>query len=118
MIPDAAAEKCPGYNHGEAPTICLEGTSNTHGSHGGAHQNLKKDMEDYNGKGNPPKPISFGEMKKKALDALGPSIAGCSRTCLIAQLKKYYGDCKSMVAHPGTRQPKAPPVEAPAPTRD
>ena len=117
VIPDAAANSCPGYKNGEAPTICLEGTSNTHGSHGRAHQNLKKEMADYNGKGQPPKPISFEEMQKKSLDALGPSIAGCSRTCMIAQLKSYYGDCKSMVAHPGTPGTPKPPVQAPTPTR-
>lgn len=117
VIPDAAANSCPGYNHDEAPTICLEGTSNNHGSHGLAHQNLKKTMADYNGAGQPPKPISFGDMQKKSLDALGPMIIGCSRTCLIAQLKAYYGDCKTMVAHSGTSgTPKAPGKSSESPT--
>ena len=58
MIPDAAVKdaKCTDYVYDKAPTICLEGQNNSHGSHGRAHISLKDAMIDYNGPGEPPKP--------------------------------------------------------------
>jgi GHH signature containing HNH/Endo VII superfamily nuclease toxin 2 len=106
IIPDSAAKDagCTGYTKGSAPTICLEGASNNHGSHGAAHQALKGAMEKYNGKGNPPKDISYEDMSKASLEAIKHSTSPqCNQECLKAQLDSYYKNkCGAMKANPGT----------------
>ena len=106
IIPDSAAKGagCTGYTKGSAPTICLEGASNNYGSHGAAHQALKKSMDAYNGGENkPPKDISYEEMKKASLKAIHASTSSqCDPACLEAQLDSYYKKCGNLKANPGT----------------
>lgn len=99
VIPDSAVGECPGYTEGDAPTICLEGADNNHGSHGAAHNTLKESMDKYNGNGtdgkiNSPQPIDYEEMRKRALEAVAPFTEQCNKACLKAQLDSYFKDCK------------------------
>jgi hypothetical protein len=99
VMPDSMLDGNPCYEgHGKAPVICLEGTTNTHGSHGGAHQRLKKSMDSYRKKSGK-STISYEDAKKQALDAItkpkGIAPAShCNRKCLEEQLDAYYKDCK------------------------
>ncbi len=106
IIPNSAASGagCEGYTRGSAPVICLEGASNTHGSHGAAHQALKGFTDIYNGgKNRPPKDIDYGEMRDESLKAIKPSTSPqCNPDCLKAQLDSYYKNCGKMKANPGT----------------
>lgn len=112
IIPDAAAKAagCAGYSYEGAPTICLEGLSTKHGSHGRAHQNLKKGCDRYNeDKGvKTDAPITYEEMSKRAIDAIKFAVRGCNIDCIKAQLDSYYEKCGPMKANPGTggRKPK------------
>ncbi|MCY0915469.1 hypothetical protein [Massilia antarctica] len=103
VIPDSAVKdaKCKGYNHDGGLTICLEGQDNNAGSHGRAHNNLNDILDTYNGVKKPPKPISYSDMRGKALDALKDQTEQCKEACLIAQLNEYYVDCKDLIAKSG-----------------
>ena len=102
-IPDAAVRnaKCTGYTNAGAPTICLEGQDNAHGSHGRAHERLDEIMRNFNGPKAPPKPISYAEMRKKSLEALNEHIDQCKKACLEAQLDEYFKNCGDLVAKSG-----------------
>jgi hypothetical protein len=106
IIPDAAAKAagCADYSKSGSPTICLEGASNIHGSHGRAHQNLKKGCADYNKKKGvkTDAPITYEELSKRAIDAIKFAVRGCDIRCIQAQLNSYYKDCGPMIANPGT----------------
>ncbi|MGK4000773.1 PAAR-like domain-containing protein [Sorangium sp. So ce1024] len=88
------------YNHDDAPTICLEGVNNTHGSHGKAHSLLRGSIDEYKKKqeaakaagvaGADPKRISYREARELALDSLKVAAWNCNRKCLRAQLDAYY----------------------------
>ena len=84
--------------HGSAPTMCLEGANNTHGSHGAAHGKLFDAMSDYRIQSGQDT-LSYEQAKDKALDAvteprpLAPA-SGCNRKCLEQQLDAYYEKCK------------------------
>lgn len=80
------------YNHGNAPTMCLEGTDNTHGSHGLAHSQLRAEVEKYQKAGGGDR-MSYKEAKDASLDAIMKVAPHCSRACLAAQLDAYYKDC-------------------------
>jgi GHH signature containing HNH/Endo VII superfamily nuclease toxin 2 len=75
------------YSEGGAPTVCLEGTSNSasNGSHGAAHAMTKKIIDKHR---------SESEMKyTEARDEIAEGLAlayGCDVNCLKAQLNKYY----------------------------
>ena len=104
-LPDPAfTNACTGgYDHNNAPTICLEGTDNTHGSHGVAHSKLRAKIEKYQekqevakkagGKGANPDRISYKDAKEAALDAIRFVAPFCKRACLEAQLDAYYANC-------------------------
>jgi len=88
----------------DAPTICMEGVSNSGGSHGFAHDILKKSLDVYKEKTGS-NTISYDEAKKHGLDAIqGAGALHCSRKCLEAQLDAHYQGCmgKSLSADPGT----------------
>ncbi|MFH6995472.1 HNH/endonuclease VII fold toxin-2 domain-containing protein [Flavobacterium sp. FlaQc-48] len=41
---------CPGYKKGDAPTVCVEGTNNSNGTHGLMHDNLLKHINEHRAK--------------------------------------------------------------------
>ncbi|WP_321950768.1 HNH/endonuclease VII fold toxin-2 domain-containing protein [Paraburkholderia bannensis] len=85
-----AMRSCWGkYKHGDAPTMCLEGTTNNaaNGSHGLAHD-LTEDV--IKGHRNAPS-MSYTMARDRISDVLAIPY-GCSPACIKAQLDKYYKD--------------------------
>jgi hypothetical protein len=86
--------------HQQAPTICVEGTDNSHGSHGLIHKTLAELMAKK------PENISLND----AIDEGAKSVrivfpeSACSEKCLKAQLKDFYDKlgCPSVGSNPGT----------------
>jgi len=109
LIPEAMIDpehggECEGYNHGKAPTVCVEGVGHSQGTHGRIHSK----MDEVVGKivtrgylevdGKPKKLGADGKMDLElAIEAAATSHAkafpksGCSRDCIKAQLNEYYG---------------------------
>ncbi len=87
---------CPGYTKGAAPTVCVEGVNNTHGTHGKIHANLAKSMKDFispslldwNGKSE----LSYNEAANLGVESIKDTFpeSRCSAACLKAQLDAYY----------------------------
>ncbi|HCF2456935.1 TPA: DUF4150 domain-containing protein [Pseudomonas aeruginosa] len=103
VIPDAAMKGNPCYSgEGKAPTICLEGTNQHHGSHGKAHEELDEELKSLkleNGD-----PISYQEIRNAGITAIKRAGAhDCSTKCLQAQLDDYYKKClnQKVKAHSG-----------------
>lgn len=106
VIPDAAMKGNSCYSgKGGAPTICLEGTTQRHGSHGKAHERLEKILEDQglaNGD-----TTSYKTIRDSSIEAIQTAgAAHCSKKCLQAQLDNFYnacnkGDQKNISAHSG-----------------
>lgn len=73
------------YTEAGAPTICLEGTDNTSGSHGAVHGMTAELMELHR---------AHNEMNyTKARDEMSTlinKVYGCNKKCLEAQLDEYY----------------------------
>ncbi len=98
LIPKASVEgSCPNYDHGAAPTVCAEGTSQDFGSHGRAHKALATAHENLAKRG---KIAPDGTMSMdSALDAAATSheeafpMSRCSKKCIRAQLESYYKTC-------------------------
>lgn len=97
---DPTISGCKGeYNHENAPTMCLEGANNTHGSHGLAHSLLRKRIDAYKEKqrqagpqGNPSR-ITYQDAREASLAAVKDVAPWCDIQCLRAQLDSYYKHC-------------------------
>ncbi|PVV06644.1 MAG: hypothetical protein B6D77_15340 [gamma proteobacterium symbiont of Ctena orbiculata] len=81
-------DDCPGYNAGQAPTICAEGTSH---SRGGSHEKIHDALEPKivtaaDAKGQ----LSYEESRDMSIDAARKVAPYCSKKCLRAQLDKYH----------------------------
>ena len=90
MMKDAG---CPGYHYGTAPTVCTEGFSQNHGSHGRVHDAMDKQVRDLADAGK----LKGGTMSMdQAIDAAVKShseafpLSRCSAKCIRAQLENYY----------------------------
>lgn len=98
VLPSAMFAGCSAYKEDAAPTICAEGTTNTHGSHGDTHRLLKGilgKLEDPQGNLIPQgAPIT----KDQAIEAGALSVkksfpeSGCDPDCIKAQLKAFYNN--------------------------
>jgi hypothetical protein len=90
-----------GSRHGSAPTICLEGTSNNHGSHGFAHTQLKNKMANAGIKQGDP--ISYADARDLSIEAVRVGNPHCTEACLRAQLDAFYKNCDKspLSAHDG-----------------
>ncbi|ALV05357.1 hypothetical protein [Roseateles depolymerans] len=75
------------YKHGDAPTMCLEGTTNraTNGSHGLAHAATNEFIEDLRSS----QDISYETASSEIAQRLGKPF-GCNPACIKAQLDAYY----------------------------
>jgi hypothetical protein len=98
VLPGSMFKNCPDYKHSEAPTICVEGVNNTHGSHGHIHRKLGAKLGgllQIDGKTKIPPGAQI--MKKDAIDAGVDSVKEafpeslCDEHCLKAQLHEFYG---------------------------
>jgi len=96
---------CPGYNAGDTPTVCVEGTNQYHGTHGLVHDRMddavKDKVKNSLKEGEAPRDtISMDD----AIDAAAQSHteafprSGCSKNCIKAQLESYYKDEKVCLA--------------------
>lgn len=110
VLPGAMFKKCAAYTgganncaHQNAPTVCVEGTNNAHGSHGQMHGQLKKQLENEYKSGKIDLDDAIDEGVKSVRHVFPES--GCSAACLKAQLKEFYKDfknCSPLDANPGT----------------
>jgi hypothetical protein len=108
VIPGAVFDGNSCYSskdHRNAPTICVEGTNNSQGSHGTAHRELDSRIKRYKEKfGNK---ISYEDQRDMSVDAVRESGAGhCNEECLKKQLDEFYKACnkgkdKNLNAHSG-----------------
>lgn len=96
VLPSSMWGDCPSYEPSTALTICVEGTTNTHASHGAIHSNLKtilKNVKRPDGSNiNPGAQMT----KAQAIDAGAASViktfplSGCDEDCIKAQLMDNY----------------------------
>ncbi len=108
VLPGAMFEGQPCYagKHGSAPTVCLEGVNNSHGSHGYAHANLKIIMDRRRAAGQTT--LDYPTARDDAVHAitypkpLAPA-SDCNPECLKKQLDEYYKECAnaSLRVHDG-----------------
>lgn len=83
---------CYEGKHSGAPTICLEGATHSHGSHGRAHKALEDVLAK---KGNPEgSPITYERARSRSIEAIRRVAPHCSAACLRAQLDAYYDNCE------------------------
>jgi hypothetical protein len=103
LIPEASLTgQCRGYHHGKAPTVCVEGFTQNHGSHKRAHEAVAARHRELARAG---RVAADGTMSMDdAIDAAADAhrsafpLSNCSRDCIKQQLKEHYEE-----ACPGTR---------------
>jgi hypothetical protein len=85
---------CPNYDHGAAPTVCTEGTTQHVGSHGRVHNAMDRQVRSLASRG---KVSADGTMSvDDAIEAAASShqaafpLSKCSKKCIKAQLESYY----------------------------
>lgn len=89
---------CKNYDRDTAPTVCVEGTDQRHGSHGAIHDATDRRIKGALGRKPPSMKLdskgrmSYEDAKKRALDAFKEIFwnSGCSLACLKKQLDEYY----------------------------
>jgi hypothetical protein len=96
VLPSSMFTNCAAYKEGAAPTICVEGTNNTHGSHGHIHKKLGERLgKVMNIHGRPIQP-GAEISKEDAIEAGADSVheafpeSKCNAACIKAQLRKFY----------------------------
>ncbi|HEX8610684.1 MAG TPA: HNH/endonuclease VII fold toxin-2 domain-containing protein [Telluria sp.] len=93
LLPSEMFEECPEYTsqkEKEAPTVCVEGVNNSHGSHGNIHGKLEKLMKDHRketGKDSITNDQAIDKAVKSHNETFKPP---CDPNCLKAQLESYY----------------------------
>jgi hypothetical protein len=95
---------CQGYDYEKAPTVCAEGTGNSHGgSHGKLHGLLDDLMDKYRKHRNGGPTMSYSQYQQKALTSFYKAFpeSGCNRNCLKAQLDDHYQCSKDLKAESG-----------------
>lgn len=100
LVPGASVKDvCPNYDHGAAPTVCVEGTSQNFGSHKRAHVALAKEHEKLaaRGKISPDGTMSMDDALDAAADSHAEAfpLSRCSKKCIRAQLESYYKTCRN-----------------------
>ncbi|MEY4560881.1 MAG: hypothetical protein RLZZ618_158 [Pseudomonadota bacterium] len=100
MLPGEMFEECEAYKtdtHNKAPTVCVEGVNNTHGSHGMMHSKLDSMMLDHVSKLGDK--ISLDEAIAAAVRSHNETFKpACDPRCLTEQLKSYYKNvCKGKI---------------------
>lgn len=104
VLPSSMFKGCTAYKEGAAPTICVEGTNNTHGSHGHIHkklgERLGKVMNIHGHKIQPGAEISKEEAIEAGADSVQEAFpeSKCNAACIKAQLRKFYTSL-NCVAH-------------------
>jgi hypothetical protein len=95
LVPDTMIDSsmCPGYKHGDAPTVCVESALKDAGSHGRVHNAMDEALENKFNAGK----VAGGKINmQEAIDAAVRShkkafpLSLCDDACIRAQLKDYY----------------------------
>jgi hypothetical protein len=95
LIPGAMSERggCPGYNHGNAPTVCVESANQHSGSHGRVHRAMDARMRAMARAGR----VQGGRISlDSTIDAAVRAhesafpLSHCRAGCIRAQLEDYY----------------------------
>lgn len=99
MLPGAMFKKCGAYQsmgaggcpHQNAPTVCVEGVNNAHGTHGAIHRQLDKQLTN-----NYPNGMTVDQAVDEGADSVRSTFpeSGCSKKCLKAQLHNFYDKFK------------------------
>ena len=121
VIPDEAAkDACSKYSHGGAPTICVEGTTNSNGTHGRIHTDLDDRITKHKKGRFGSDTIRYENMRNKGIESVKATFpeSKCDTKCLRAQLDAYYkSKCTGpMPAKSGAPQKKETPSK-PKPTK-
>ncbi len=94
LLPEEMFQDCSEYTkekHKQAPTVCVEGVNNSHGTHGIIHGKLEKFMEMHRqanpGNDSITKDEAIMYAVKSHTDTFKPA---CNSECLTAQLDSYY----------------------------
>lgn len=95
IIPDAtmADANCLNYIYEQAPTVCVEGATIGHGSHGVIHNNWDIGVNARKGLASaPPIPASLSDLIEMAIASHRASFSSseCNDECLRAQLNEYF----------------------------
>ena len=85
--------KCAGYKYNPAPTMCLEGATQNHGSHGGAHTALDNLIDKYK-KDTGEETIYYAKARDLSVEAIRKVAPHCDAKCLKAQLDEHHAVCK------------------------
>ncbi len=87
-------KKHSSYSHGGAPCICVEGNSNTKGSHGMMHAHTKQYLLDNGYDPSSKTSFDYTELRDNAADTVGKVFpqSQCSEKCMKAQMDAYYKD--------------------------
>ncbi|WP_082516724.1 HNH/endonuclease VII fold toxin-2 domain-containing protein [Acidovorax sp. Leaf78] len=102
VLPSSMFKDCPDYKPNEAPTVCVEGTNNTHGSHGDVHKDMGKELGKLEYPNKQPIPKGAQITKNQAIEAGAKSVksafavSGCETRCLEAQLHSFYDKLNCM----------------------
>ncbi len=95
VLPDEMTKNgnCPGYEHGEAPTVCVEGANGSNGSHGRIHRNMSERIRRHTrGLFGNPDAISYTKARDLGIRSMEDTFpeSKCDSKCLRAQLDAYY----------------------------
>jgi hypothetical protein len=95
LIPGGSIEKaCPGYDHDDAPTVCVEGATQNLGSHKRAHEALATEHQllAKSGRVDANSTMSMSDAIDSAADSHEKTfpLSRCSKKCIKAQLESYY----------------------------
>lgn len=93
VMPQSMFKNCPDYNKFAAPTICVEGSTQYHGSHGMAHANLAKTMRTHEKTNGAPIKNTLKDRETAyeiAASAVKLLFPYCDKDCIIGQLKAYH----------------------------
>lgn len=96
IVPDALTKNgaCPGYNKGDAPTVCVEGKGHDHGSHKRVHDAMDAALRVGANKANGTISMDGAINAAVASHMAAFPLSKCSPDCIKAQLEAYYKDPK------------------------
>lgn len=98
VLPGSMFKGCTAYggaghgcSHQNAPTVCVEGVTNSHGSHGAIHKALKEQLS-----GKFPAGMTVEQATREGADSVREAFpeSGCRKKCIEAQLNAFYKDYK------------------------
>lgn len=99
LLPNEMFQDCPAYTeqvHEAAPTVCVEGVNNSHGSHGKVHRAMDDLIDKHKEKHNDL--IDHKRAIEIAVESHKKTFPGCNADCLSQQLHAYYDQlCEGMI---------------------